>query len=479
MRRPNTTFDIYLDGALPPAAPDVAGATGHLKDKYQRGEEGSEGGREFEWTATLEVVYGTNLPDLYSGSRPATVWVPDKDGDCYTVVFVEAERSFRQLRGDKFLRAYLRKSPGGVVAITLQEQDGSPSYTGVTTLVVDQADGFVLTQPSANTARLDIAAATEAQAGIVSLAAQVMGLGRKEFRDAVRVTSPASVDTYLQVAKTSAIFQADLFESGVGQVGSFVFNYGFPSGNTVTFALANAAQPRFGVYDGATLHPGVWGALPDGSIVRGGLITSVGSGGSVTSVGLSLPSIFSVAGSPVTTTGTIAATLAAQAANVVFAGPSSGGAATPTFRALAAADLPAASDTAAGALEVAVQSEMEAASSATLAVTPARAHFHPGVCKAWANFEGDSATPTIRASYNLSSITDNGVGDWTLNWTTAFSSADYSFCHWLSNDAVSQRWATGFGLTPLAAGSARLRSADSSGASVDSNVVCAMAFGDQ
>lgn len=60
----------------------------------------------------------------------------------------------------------------------------------------------------------------------------------------------------------------------------------------------------------------------------------------VTSVGLTLPSIFTVTGSPVTTAGTIAATLAVQSANFVFAGPTTGAAAAPTFRALVAADIP-------------------------------------------------------------------------------------------------------------------------------------------
>lgn len=61
--------------------------------------------------------------------------------------------------------------------------------------------------------------------------------------------------------------------------------------------------------------------------------------GTVTSVGLSLPSIFSVSGSPVTTSGTLTGTLATQSANLVFAGPTAGGAATPTFRSLVTADL--------------------------------------------------------------------------------------------------------------------------------------------
>lgn len=65
-----------------------------------------------------------------------------------------------------------------------------------------------------------------------------------------------------------------------------------------------------------------------------------GGSGTVTSVGLSAPAIFSVSGSPVTTSGTLTLALATESANTVFAGPVSGGAATPTFRALVNADVP-------------------------------------------------------------------------------------------------------------------------------------------
>ena len=78
------------------------------------------------------------------------------------------------------------------------------------------------------------------------------------------------------------------------------------------------------------------------SITNGaGSISISGTGGTVTSVALSLPGIFSVSGSPVTGSGTLTATLATQSANTIFAGPTSGGAAAPTFRAQVVADLPA------------------------------------------------------------------------------------------------------------------------------------------
>lgn len=66
-----------------------------------------------------------------------------------------------------------------------------------------------------------------------------------------------------------------------------------------------------------------------------------GGGGSVTSVGLSLPGIFSVTGSPVTGSGVLTGTLVTQSPNIVWAGPASGSAATPTFRALVSLDIPA------------------------------------------------------------------------------------------------------------------------------------------
>lgn len=62
--------------------------------------------------------------------------------------------------------------------------------------------------------------------------------------------------------------------------------------------------------------------------------------GTVTSVALALPvSVFTISGSPVTTTGTLTGSFNTQAANIIFAGPTTGAAAIPTFRSLVAADL--------------------------------------------------------------------------------------------------------------------------------------------
>ena len=98
----------------------------------------------------------------------------------------------------------------------------------------------------------------------------------------------------------------------------------------------------------ATYVAGIRGATLAGSspqtvvIDANGQLSSVSSGagtGSVTSVGLSLPSLFTVSNSPVTSSGTLTGTLASQTANTLLAAPS-GAAGTPTFRSLVAADVP-------------------------------------------------------------------------------------------------------------------------------------------
>ena len=48
-----------------------------------------------------------------------------------------------------------------------------------------------------------------------------------------------------------------------------------------------------------------------------------------------------------------------------------------------------------------------------------------GLCRAWVNFNG-SGTVAIRAANNVSSITDNGTGDYTVNFTTAMPDANYA-----------------------------------------------------
>jgi hypothetical protein len=45
--------------------------------------------------------------------------------------------------------------------------------------------------------------------------------------------------------------------------------------------------------------------------------------------------------------------------------------------------------------------------------------------RAWVNFDG-TGTPSIRANFNVSSITDNGTGDYTVNFSNALADANYT-----------------------------------------------------
>jgi hypothetical protein len=50
-----------------------------------------------------------------------------------------------------------------------------------------------------------------------------------------------------------------------------------------------------------------------------------------------------------------------------------------------------------------------------------------GSAKAWVNFNASSGTPVIRASFNVSSITDGGVGIYTVNLTNAVADGNYTY----------------------------------------------------
>lgn len=95
----------------------------------------------------------------------------------------------------------------------------------------------------------------------------------------------------------------------------------------------DAGAPFQSVYYCENIGAGIYGWVgPYGT-------NSGGPAGSVTSVGLSLPGIFAVTGSPVTTSGTLSGTLVSQSANTFFAAPS-GAAGVPSFRLLSLTDLP-------------------------------------------------------------------------------------------------------------------------------------------
>lgn len=130
----------------------------------------------------------------------------------------------------------------------------------------------------------------------------------------------------------------------------------------------------------------------------------------------------------------------------------------------------------------AAQSDQETASSTTLFVTPGRQHFHPAAAKAWVKFTG--STGAITASYNVTSVTRNATGDWTVNFTTAFSSAHYNVNATGTQTSGSSVWCIGVTTaTPPTTTACRLYAAkiDSGGngyGAYDPDNVYASFFGD-
>ena len=232
--------------------------------------------------------------------------------------------------------------PGGVgtvtsVALTMPAEfsvAGSP-ITGAGTLAVSKA-----TQP-----------ANEVYAGPTTGAPAAPA-----FRALVAADLPGGVGTVTSVGLTMPA------EFSVA---------GSPITGAGTLAVTKATQPANEVYAGPTTGAAAAPAFravvpadlpiattsqlgavqPDGTTitVAGGVISAAAGG--VTSVALTMPAEFSVAGSPITGAGTLAVTKATQPANEVYAGPTTGAAAAPGFRALVSADLPVATTSQLGAVE--------------------------------------------------------------------------------------------------------------------------------
>ena len=136
-----------------------------------------------------------------------------------------------------------------------------------------------------------------------------------------------------------------------------------------------------------------------------------------------------------------------------------------------------ASTTAEGIIELATNTEVQIGSDSSRAVVPSAIPYHQGVCKGWVRFE-QVGTHSIIDSYNVSSISDAGVGITDINWSTNFANDNFAtFAS--SGDALFA-----FGVT-VSAGVSRVycgddvSAIDSSGARADSTDASCMAFGDR
>jgi hypothetical protein len=89
-----------------------------------------------------------------------------------------------------------------------------------------------------------------------------------------------------------------------------------------------------------------------------------------------------------------------------------------------------------------------------------------GSAKAWVNFKG-TGTVEIRESFNVSSITDNATGDYTVNFTNSIIDANYSISgaagYGVGTSANTTRWLTISSVTSPTTSSCRVSTAYSNG----------------
>jgi len=94
-------------------------------------------------------------------------------------------------------------------------------------------------------------------------------------------------------------------------------------------------------------------------------------------------------------------------------------------------------------------------------------------CRAWVNFQG-TGTVAIRASGNVSSVTDNGTGSYTVNFTTAISDANYCASVTVLNTVSSDYGCVAVG--GVTAGAVSVNTFQTNGTTVDTSGVFVAVF---
>ena len=99
------------------------------------------------------------------------------------------------------------------------------------------------------------------------------------------------------------------------------------------------------------------------------------------------------------------------------------------------------------------------------------------IAKAWVNFNGTTSPGTIRSSYNVSSVTKNGTGDYTVNFATPMADANYS----VSGSGDNQPGSGALVYSSIVRGNtssfAKVATNNTTGTIIDSNTVCISIFG--
>ena len=268
---------------------------------------------------------------------------------------------------------------------TIENATQTVQILNPTTLRVDGADGLSLTEPSTGVARLDLVSVPYAALQDVSATDRVLG------------RSTAGAGDIEEIACTAA-----------GRA-------------LIDDASASAQRTTLGLVIGTDVQ--AWDADLDAVAAlaaTAGILSRTGAGAFAARTLTGTASNISVAD------GTGAA--ANPTIDLVNAGPgATGPIGSATVAPVVTIDAKGrvtalTSATITAGLSAATQAEMESASSTTVAATPGRAHFHPGAVKYWVHFNIDG---TINTSYNVTSVTDGGVGNHTVNIGTDFSGASW------------------------------------------------------
>ena len=124
------------------------------------------------------------------------------------------------------------------------------------------------------------------------------------------------------------------------------------------------------------------------------------------------------------------------------------------------------------AFETAANADIAALEAVAITATGAAPRY---ACRAWVNFNG-TGTVAIRESGNVSSITDNGTGDYTINFTTAMPDAKYAVFVSSGDGATAPVAAIADNATARTTTAVRVRTANTSFSMTDSSTVSVAVF---
>jgi hypothetical protein len=272
-------------------------------------------------------------------------------------------------------------SPGGVTSVT----GTSPVLSsGGTTPDISLASGYGDTlNPYASKTANFVLAAPNGSAGVPTfravVASDIPTLNQSTTGSAATLTTGRTIAVTGDLAYTSPSFDGSTNVTAAGTLATVNSNVGSFTNASVT---VNAK----------------------------GLVTAVSNGtagGTVTSVAATVPSFLSISGSPVTTSGTLAIGLSGSALPVA-----NGGTGVTT-------------STGSGNTVLSTSPTLTTPNINSAQVDTVSGTAPLYMARAWVNFNG-TGTVAIRASGNVSSITDNGTGDYTINFSTSMSDANFA-----------------------------------------------------